>query len=199
MTQSGQYGFLLVMMQPPPVMEEEFNAWYDTEHLLDRMAVPGFLSGRRYVNLDGHPRYLAMYDMTSYDILTTPAYLAVSGASFTPWTRRVTSRVLVDRRAGVQILPGAAQTGRAARLMLLRFHDVGQADHAVLAETVRAAFAGRPENSGVRVLVCEDGTTCYAWIETSAEEGAASFLPRLGEFAGRMDFRSVYAPYDPRL
>ena len=26
-------GFLLVMMHAPPAFEEEFNAWYDTEHL----------------------------------------------------------------------------------------------------------------------------------------------------------------------
>ena len=26
-------GFLLVLMQPPPTLEEEFNAWYDDEHI----------------------------------------------------------------------------------------------------------------------------------------------------------------------
>src|SRR6185436_12287249 len=26
-------GLLLTMTEPPPAMEEEFNAWYDTEHL----------------------------------------------------------------------------------------------------------------------------------------------------------------------
>ena len=35
-------------MTPPPEMEEAFNAWYDSEHIPLRMAVPGFLGARRY-------------------------------------------------------------------------------------------------------------------------------------------------------
>ena len=53
-------GFLLVLMQPPPTLEEEFNAWYDTEHIAERRAVPGFETALRYVCIDGAPRYLAM-------------------------------------------------------------------------------------------------------------------------------------------
>ena len=42
-------GFLLVLMQPPPAFEEEFNAWYDAEHIPERCATPGFETG----NLSG--------------------------------------------------------------------------------------------------------------------------------------------------
>src|SRR5215813_11634719 len=56
-------GFLLVTMEPPPAFEEEFNAWYDTEHLPERLALPGFETARRFVCISGHPRYLAMYDL----------------------------------------------------------------------------------------------------------------------------------------
>ena len=31
-----------------PEREEEFNAWYDTEHLPQLVALPGFIRGRRY-------------------------------------------------------------------------------------------------------------------------------------------------------
>jgi hypothetical protein len=35
-------GLLLTLTEPPAAMEEEFNAWYDTEHLAERLAIPGF-------------------------------------------------------------------------------------------------------------------------------------------------------------
>jgi len=77
-------GFLLVTMQPPPAFEEEFNAWYDTEHLPERLAVPGFETALRFVCVSGHPRYLAMYDLTDPQVLDSPEYLKVALGNSTP-------------------------------------------------------------------------------------------------------------------
>ena len=85
-------GFLLVLMQPPPALEEEFNAWYDTEHIPERLSVPGFETALRYVCTDGAPRYLAMYDLACPGVLDSPAYLKVGFDNASPWTKRVTSR-----------------------------------------------------------------------------------------------------------
>jgi hypothetical protein len=35
-------GLLLVMMEPPACLEEEFNDWYDTEHLPQRRSLTWF-------------------------------------------------------------------------------------------------------------------------------------------------------------
>ena len=40
-------GLLLTLTEPPVAMEEEFNAWYDTEHLADLLSLPGFLDAAR--------------------------------------------------------------------------------------------------------------------------------------------------------
>ena len=116
-------GYLLVMMQAPPAFEDEFNAWYDTEHIPERVAVPGFETGIRYVCVNGSPRFLAMYDMESPEVLNSPAYLSVSFEQASPWTKRVTSRVKVTRFAGQQIYPGHQITGPASRVMVLRLFD----------------------------------------------------------------------------
>ena len=47
-------GFLLVFMHPPAECEEEFNAWYDTEHIPERLSVPGILTGLR-ASYEGRP------------------------------------------------------------------------------------------------------------------------------------------------
>ena len=49
--------------------DEEFNHWYDTQHLPDVMAVPGFMSAERLTVLgDGPHRYLAIYEIETDDI-----------------------------------------------------------------------------------------------------------------------------------
>src|SRR5215207_520609 len=99
-------GFLLVLMQPPPTFEEEFNDWYDTEHVPERLAVSGFETALRYISLSGAPRYLAMYDLASAKVLESPEYLRVAFDKSSPWTQRVTKRVRIYRSAGEQVYPG---------------------------------------------------------------------------------------------
>jgi hypothetical protein len=38
----------LAYSNPRPGMEEEFNHWYDTEHLGEVLANPGYVSGQRF-------------------------------------------------------------------------------------------------------------------------------------------------------
>jgi hypothetical protein len=60
-------------MTPPPGREIDFNAWYDEEHIPLRMRISGFSSAQRYRDGDAQ-NYLAVYEMTSGDALTTPDY-----------------------------------------------------------------------------------------------------------------------------
>jgi len=112
-------GLLLTMTEPPPAMEEEFNAWYDTEHLPERLAIPGFRSAQRWLAdvAPGGGKYLATYELASPAVLESPAYLArYSGA--TPWTQRCLGRcVLFERWACEQL--GAADPHPLTRALLL--------------------------------------------------------------------------------
>jgi len=114
-------GLLLTMTEPPPAMAEEFNAWYDGEHLPERLAIPGFRSARRWVAdvAPGEGRYLATYELDSEAVLASPEYLArFEGA--TPWTRRCLGTAVVFRRwACEQVHPGDADPHPMARALLL--------------------------------------------------------------------------------
>jgi hypothetical protein len=70
--------------------EAEFVRWHVREHIPERVGVPGFLRGRRYVGLDGHPKYFNFYETASLETLESPAYQARLNDP-TPWTRRVVS------------------------------------------------------------------------------------------------------------
>jgi hypothetical protein len=74
-TLRGLKGLLAAFMNPPGEDEAGFNAWYDQEHVPNRLAVAGFLNGRRFTAAsDEGPRYLALYDLASLDVLSRPAY-----------------------------------------------------------------------------------------------------------------------------
>ena len=39
---------LVVMMDVDPAHEDEFNRWYNDEHLPERLEIPGYVSARRF-------------------------------------------------------------------------------------------------------------------------------------------------------
>lgn len=191
-------GFLLVFMNPPPAFEEEFNAWYDSEHIPERLAVPGFLTGLRYINVSGGaPRFLAMYDLTHFDVLASDAYLRVSFDNSSPWTKRVTARARVQRFAGHQYHPGDAITGRVARIGIIRFRGLAPEQIEEVISGMAATYAGRPEVIRHRVLV-DPGTGKGADVIGFVEARAPlpdSFAP--GAFGSAQDAVDLVAQYTP--
>ena len=67
-----------------PEFEEEFNAWYNTEHLPMMADVDGTISDRRFAAVKAKQKYLARYDLTNPDVPTTEPWLKVR---YTPWTK----------------------------------------------------------------------------------------------------------------
>jgi hypothetical protein len=46
-------GILAIFNNAAPGREAEFDEWFQHEHLAERLAVPGFLLGRRYEAVSG--------------------------------------------------------------------------------------------------------------------------------------------------
>ena len=98
-------GLLLVMMDIDPEHEEDFNRWYDEQHVPERLAIPGFVRARRYRAVEGAPKYLALYEVESPAVLESEEYRYWIGEGQTEWTDRVLSRVSgFVRNVYVQIL-----------------------------------------------------------------------------------------------
>lgn len=115
--ETKQYGLLLVMMEPPEEMEEEFNEWYDAEHIPERKAVPGIFSAERFVAFEGSPRYLAIYDLESVEVLQSEAYKKIGIDHLSPWSRRVIRSVLaLKRNVYQQVFPGLSRLLREPAL-----------------------------------------------------------------------------------
>lgn len=84
-------GVLAIWNGIAPGAEQDFAAWHVTEHIPERVGLPGFLRGRRYVATSGRPKYFNFYETEAVETLTSQAYL-VRLDDPTPWTRRVVAQ-----------------------------------------------------------------------------------------------------------
>jgi hypothetical protein len=100
-------GILIAAMDFSNVAEDEFNDWYDTEHVPERQRVSGFLVCQRWIGAENPKHSVATYDLESVSVLQGPGYRAIGGENLSPWSKRVTGRVQrLVRFEGDQILPG---------------------------------------------------------------------------------------------
>jgi len=104
-------GLLAAFMNPPMEDESGFNTWYDEEHVPLRLAVPGFLCASRYkATEDEGPRYLALYDLESVDVLKTSQYARLAQERSERETDMLRRIPMMDRRVGRLMLDGAEWT-----------------------------------------------------------------------------------------
>lgn len=114
------YGLLAVGFNYSNAPEEEFNAWYDTEHIPERLRVKGFINAERWLGADDPKISFATYDLKSLDVLKTKPYLAIAYDNLSPWSKRVTGKCQRLCRFEVeQTLPGRqAAPDNAPALMM---------------------------------------------------------------------------------
>jgi hypothetical protein len=119
-------GMLLTSMDIDPSDEAEFNRWYDREHLLERVAIDGFLEARRYIAHQGSPKYLCLYSTATFEVLDSPTYRTVL-MNPTDWSKTTLARFKNMIRAIARITVSRG-TGRGAALGIVRFRPAGDKD-----------------------------------------------------------------------
>ncbi len=168
-----QRALLMAIMEPTAVMDEEFNDWYDFEHLPQMQAVPGIDTAARFVAVEGWPRYLAVYDLQEFGVLRSAAYRSMTGSGFTAWSRRNLARVKGWQRLTFkQQSPGDSTIDEdCGALLVVVFKgspDLGPTAGNLAAEPgviqARAFGPGEETNDGAALLV---------------EAGSVGTLPRL--------------------
>jgi len=80
------YAQFVAIGDAPPEHEDEFNRWYDEEHIPLLSRVPGVLRARRFFDPNGKPRYVALYDLADAAVLQHPEWQA---ALRTEWARKI--------------------------------------------------------------------------------------------------------------
>jgi len=96
-----------------------FEHWHSTEHFAERLGVPGFLRGTRWVALSGSPHYFVMYELTDLDVMSSPAYRDRVNNP-TAWTTQTMAKFRNMTRSQCRVL-GSEGSGVAHAMLTLRF------------------------------------------------------------------------------
>ncbi|AMN43378.1 DUF4286 family protein [Rhodoplanes sp. Z2-YC6860] len=115
-------GVLAIFNNVAPGREAEFEEWFQHEHLAERIAVPGFLIGRRHEAIAGQPRYFNFYLTQSAQVLKSPDYLDRLDQP-TPMTRTVMSEIFKDMIRTVCHRTFRLGAMRGTGVVALRFGD----------------------------------------------------------------------------
>jgi hypothetical protein len=163
-----------------PQAKDEFYEWHGREHMPERLGIPGFRRGRRYIALHGAPEYFNLYEADSPQVLSGQDYLQRLNAP-TPWTRQVVASFRNVARAIGSVLYSDG-VGQGAVMLTLRF-DVAASAHSELARTLRqhllpqvvdahgvsGVHLCRADEEGSRIETAEkkartEGTAIPQWI-----------------------------------
>jgi hypothetical protein len=125
-------GILAIFNNAAPGREAEFEEWFQHEHLAERIAVPGFLLGRRYEAVLGQPQYFNFYLTQSPDVLKSAAYLERLDHP-TPMTHKIMSEIFKNMIRTVCNRTLRLGTMRGSAAVAVRFME--RADHKVLKTT----------------------------------------------------------------
>ena len=127
---SAQPGILAIFNDCRAGREAEFETWFQGEHLIERLTVPGFLFGRRHRAISGTSGYFNFYMVETPEVLTSKPYLERLDHP-TPMTHTIMSEVFINMNRTVCRRTARRGRFRGAYVVTARF---GQApDEAALA------------------------------------------------------------------
>lgn len=147
-----------------PDARDAFYAWHINEHMPERVGIPGFRRGRRYIAADAatRPEFFTLYELDTMQVAQGTDY-ANRLNDPTPWTRAVTVRFQDTARALSRVLisqgPGA---GGAILTIRLDFPPgaLGQVRSLV------AAASGAPRVCGVHLCEGDAEASAVRTVET---------------------------------
>ena len=103
-----------------PEGRTEFYEWHNREHMPERVGIPGFRRGRRYIAKYGTPEYFTLYEADSAEVLVGQDYLNRLNNP-TPWTQRVPPTFFRDTARGICRVKLSLGVGQGGCMLTLRF------------------------------------------------------------------------------
>lgn len=165
MSLAGQ-GAVAIWHDIAPEGRSEFYAWHGREHMPERVGIPGFLRGRRYIALDGAPEFFNLYETAARETVTGPEYLARLNDP-TVWTTatvrhfRGVARSLCEVAASV----GEGQGGLIATFRYTVDDDIVARRRNALAHSVLPKLATEAGVAGCHLLVADEAASAVETAE----------------------------------
>jgi len=188
----------------PAEHDADFNHWHTTEHLPERVGVPGFLRGRRCRAADGalSPRYFILYETADVEVLRSAAYVQRLDAP-SPWTARVSARMTRTIRTAARVRASAG-TALGGWMLTVRMTPPAVEAHALRARLTGddvTALAGTAGLCGVHALEADTEITGVPTAERVLRDPPDEMAPWmvLIEGTGREAVERAWADLSARL
>ena len=111
---------MILSFDVDPAASDEHDNWHSHEHLPERLSIPGFLRGSRWLARTGQSKYFVMYEVEDLATLASKPYLERLNNP-TPWTARMMVHYRGMRRGFCRLTCSyGLGLGRAGLLIRLR-------------------------------------------------------------------------------
>lgn len=139
-----------------PEGRANFYEWHSREHMPERVGIPGFRRGRRYIAIEGQIEFFTLYEADSKSVLVGKDYKERLNSP-TEWSQRSVGAFLNNLR-GICDLAFSDSHVEGAYLFTIRF-DIEDKD----AAEIRASLAGDvlprlyegAEMTGTHLAICD--------------------------------------------
>ena len=138
---------MLLLFDIVPEAIAEHDDWHTHEHLPERLAIPGFVRGTRWVALHGQPRYFVMYEVEQLATLTSGAYLERLNNP-TPWTAKIMPHYRGMAR-GFCSVAGSFGAGTGHAGLLVRFKPAAEKAASLRNWLLQDVLPGLPPRPGI--------------------------------------------------
>lgn len=142
----GQAAMLLSFDVAPEAIVEH-DDWHTHEHLPERLSIPGFMRGSRWIATEGTPRYMVLYEVEQLAVLNSDAYLQRLNNP-TPWTSKMMPHYRGMRRGLCSVTASFGLGGGHAGL-LLRFRPQATAEAQMRKWLVEELLPDLPARNGL--------------------------------------------------
>lgn len=152
-----------------------YYEWHSREHMVGRVAIPGFKRGRRYIAANASRDFLVCYEVENIDVLTSKAYLDKANAP-SALTQRTTPFVRNSTR-GLARVRRSLGIGTGGFALTLRFDPQAAREEALerfLTSDALPRVVEIPEITGAHFCVADMEASTIVPVE---REGRPTTVP----------------------
>jgi hypothetical protein len=164
-------GVVAIWNDIQPEGRDDFFEWHNREHMPERVGIPGFRRGRRYIAIEASPEFFTLYETDSPQVLVGADYLGRLNSP-TGWTRRATSHFFNTSRSLCSVA-WTAGTGSGGYMITWRYNVAERREaeqRAKLAHEILPLLVDRAGVVGAHLCIADRAGSA---IETEEKKGRA--------------------------
>jgi hypothetical protein len=192
-------GVVAIWNDIPPEALPDFYEWHNREHMAERVAIPGFRRGRRYLAVEAQPEFFMLYETDDRTVLSGQDYLARLNNP-TPWTRRCIKYFINTSRSLCSVARSIG-SGEGGLVMTYRFDadPSREAELRALIEAELPRLEAAPGVCGAHLCLADRAASAVQTVEKRANPETARVWTWVVLVEGSGDAASVRAACDTML